>query len=107
MTLTAQYIHGPQVAEILAKVTITVTDATGAVLERVYYSDAFGTPTLKDVSGTTVRGSTTGTKFLFTGRLRSSSRWQSSYEQLNDNPVGRLSSQSVPSRWSVQFWMAA
>jgi RHS repeat-associated protein len=45
-----------------------VTDASGAVLERVYYSDAFGTPTFKDASGTTLVGTSTGTRFLFTGR---------------------------------------
>jgi RHS repeat-associated protein len=81
--LVTRYIHGPQVDEILAKVTtasttfplpdalgstIAVTDASGAVMERVYYSDAFGTPTFKDASGTTVSGTTTGTRFLFTGR---------------------------------------
>jgi RHS repeat-associated protein len=80
---TTRYIHGPQVDEILAKVTTTsttfplpdalgstiaVTDASGAVLERVYYSDAFGTPTFKDASGTTLAGTSTGTRFLFTGR---------------------------------------
>jgi hypothetical protein len=34
----------------------------------VYYSDAFGTPTFKDTSGTTLVGTSTGTRFLFTGR---------------------------------------
>jgi YD repeat-containing protein len=58
--LTTRYIHGPQVDEIVAKVTTTsttfplpdalgstiaVTDSSGAMLERVYYSDAFGAPT--------------------------------------------------------------
>ena len=82
--LTTQYIHGPRVDEILAKVTTTsttfplpdalgstiaVTDASGTGLERIYYSDAFGTPTFKDAAGTTLAGSsTTGTRFLFTGR---------------------------------------
>ena len=81
--LTTQYIHGPQVDEILAKVTststtfplpdalgstIAVTDASGAVLERVFYSDAFGTPTFKDANGTPLAGTSTGTRFLFTGR---------------------------------------
>jgi RHS repeat-associated protein len=81
--LATRYIHGPQVDEILAKVTTTsttfplpdalgstiaVTDASGAVVERVYYSDAFGTPTFKDGSGTTLAGTSTGTRFLFTGR---------------------------------------
>ena len=81
--LTTRYIHGPQVDEILAKVTtasttfllpdalgstIAVADGSGAVLERVYYSDAFGTPTFKDASGTTLVGTSTGTQFLFTGR---------------------------------------
>jgi len=81
--LTTRYIHGPQVDEILAKVTtasttfplpdvlgstIAVADASGAVVERVYYSDAFGTPTFKDASGTTLAGTSTGTRFLFTGR---------------------------------------
>jgi RHS repeat-associated protein len=83
--LTTRYIHGPQVDEILAKVTTTsttfplpdalgstiaVTDGSGAVLERVYYSDAFGTPTFKDASGTTLAGTSTETRFLFTGRER-------------------------------------
>ncbi len=45
-TLTTQYIHGPQVDEILAKVT----------------------PTFKDANGTPLSGTTTGTRFLFTGR---------------------------------------
>jgi RHS repeat-associated protein len=82
-TLTTQYIHGPQVDEILAKVTptsttfplpdalgstIAVTDASGAVLERVFYSGAFGSPTFKDASDTTLAGTSTGTRFLFTGR---------------------------------------
>ncbi len=81
--LITQYIHGPQVDEILAKVmststtfplpdalgsTIAVTDASGAVLERVFYSDAFGTPTFKDSNGTPLAGTSTGTRFLFTGR---------------------------------------
>jgi RHS repeat-associated protein len=81
--LATRYIHGPQLDEILAKVTtasttfplpdalgstIAVTDASGAVVERVYYSDAFGTPTFKDASGTTLSGTSTGTRFLFTGR---------------------------------------
>jgi RHS repeat-associated protein len=48
--------------------TIVVTDQSGAVLERVFYSDAFGTPTFKDASGTALAGTTTGTRFLFTGR---------------------------------------
>jgi RHS repeat-associated protein len=34
----------------------------------VYYSDAFGTPTFKDASGTTLAGTSTGTRFLSTGR---------------------------------------
>ena len=82
-TLTTQYVHGPQTDEILAKVTpssttfplpdalgstIAVTDASGAVLERVFYSDAFGTPTFKDANGTPLAGTTTATRFLFTGR---------------------------------------
>jgi RHS repeat-associated protein len=81
--LTTRYIHGPQVDEILAKVTTTsttfplpdalgstiaVTDASGAVLERVYYSDAFGTPTFQDAAGSPLAGTSTGTRFLFTGR---------------------------------------
>jgi RHS repeat-associated protein len=81
--LTTRYVHGPQVDEILAKVTTTsttfplpdalgstiaVTDASGAVVERVYYSDAFGAPTFKNASGTTLSGTSTGTRFLFTGR---------------------------------------
>ena len=81
--LATRYTHGPQLDEILAKVTtasttfplpdalgntIAVTDASGAVVERVYYSDAFGTPTFKDASGTTLAGTSTGTRFLFTGR---------------------------------------
>ena len=81
--LTTQYIHGPQVDEILAKATptsttfplpdalgstIAVTDQSGALMERVYYSDAFGTPTFKNGSGATLAGTTTGTRFLFTGR---------------------------------------
>ncbi|MEY3480259.1 MAG: hypothetical protein RIQ71_1034, partial [Verrucomicrobiota bacterium] len=81
--LTTRYIHGPQVDEILAKVTtasttfplpdalgstIAVTDASGAVLERVYYSDAFGTPTFQDAAGSPLAGTSTGTRFLFTGR---------------------------------------
>ena len=81
--LTTQYIHGPQVDEILTKVTpashtfpladalgstIVVTDANGAVLERVFYSDAFGTATFQDASSTPLAGTSTGTRFLFTGR---------------------------------------
>jgi RHS repeat-associated protein len=34
----------------------------------VYYSDAFGTPTFKDANGTPLAGTTTATRFLFTGR---------------------------------------
>jgi RHS repeat-associated protein len=37
-------------------------------MERIYYSDAFGSPTCKDASGTTLAGTSTGTRFLFTGR---------------------------------------
>jgi RHS repeat-associated protein len=48
--------------------TIAVTDQSGALMERVYYSDAFGTPTFKNGSGATLAGTTTGTRFLFTGR---------------------------------------
>jgi RHS repeat-associated protein len=48
--------------------TIAVTDASGAVLERVYYSDAFGTPTFQDAAGSPLAGTSTGTRFLFTGR---------------------------------------
>jgi len=81
--LTTRYIHGPQVDEILTKITsgdatyplpdalgstIAVTDESGDVLERVFYSDAFGTPTFEDASGTPLAGTSTGTKFLFTGR---------------------------------------
>jgi RHS repeat-associated protein len=82
-TLTTQYIHGPRVDEILAKVTptsttfplpdalgstIAVTDASGAVLERVYYFDAFGTPTFRSGTGVQLPDTSTGTRFLFTGR---------------------------------------
>jgi RHS repeat-associated protein len=82
-TLTTQYIHGPRVDEILAKVTptsttfplpdalgstIAVTDASGAVLERVYYFDAFGTPTFRSGTGVPLPDASTGTRFLFTGR---------------------------------------
>lgn len=81
--LSSRYIHGSQVDEVLAKITsastiyplpdalgstIAVTAANGAVLERIYYSDAFGTPTFKDANGTTISGTSTGTRFLFTGR---------------------------------------
>jgi RHS repeat-associated protein len=81
--LTTQYIHGPRVDEILAKVTpasttfplpdalgstIAVTDASGAVLERVYYFDAFGTPTFRSGTGVQLPDTSTGTRFLFTGR---------------------------------------
>jgi len=45
-----------------------VTDQSGALMERVYYTDAFGTPTFKNGSGATLAGTTTGTRFLFTGR---------------------------------------
>jgi RHS repeat-associated protein len=82
-TLTTQYIHGPRVDEILAEVTptsttfplpdalgstIAVTDASGAVLERVYYFDAFGTPTFRSGTGVQLPDTSTGTRFLFTGR---------------------------------------
>jgi RHS repeat-associated protein len=82
-TLTTQYIHGPRVDEILAKVTpasttfplpdalgstIAVTDASGAVLERVHYLDAFGTPTFRSGTGVPLPDTSTGTRFLFTGR---------------------------------------
>jgi RHS repeat-associated protein len=82
-TLTTQYIHGPRVDEILAKVTpasttfplpdalgstIAVTDASGVVLERVYYFDAFGTPTFRSGAGVPLPDTSTGTRFLFTGR---------------------------------------
>jgi RHS repeat-associated protein len=71
------------VDEILAKVTpasttfplpdalgstIAVTDASGAVLERVYYFDAFGTPTFRSGTGAPLPDTSTGTRFLFTGR---------------------------------------
>ena len=85
-SLTTRYIHGPRVDEILAKVTtsstpgstypledglgstIAVTSPTGAVLERIGYTDAFGTPSFRSASGTALPGTTTGTRFLFTGR---------------------------------------
>ena len=81
--LTTKYIHGPRVDEIFAKVTpasttfplpdalgstIAVTDASGAVLERVYYCDAFGTPTFRSDTGAPLPDTSTGTRFLFTGR---------------------------------------
>jgi RHS repeat-associated protein len=82
-TLTTRYIHGPRVDEVLAKVTssgstypledglgstIAVTSPTGAVLERISYTDAYGTPTFQTATGTPLPGTTTGTRFLFTGR---------------------------------------
>jgi RHS repeat-associated protein len=81
--LTTQYIHGPKVDEILTKITpasttfpladalgstIVVSDQSGAVLERVIYSDAFGTPSFQDPAGASLAGTSTGTRFLFTGR---------------------------------------
>jgi RHS repeat-associated protein len=45
-----------------------VTDASGAVLERVYYFDAFGTPTFRSGTGVPLPDTSTGTRFLFTGR---------------------------------------
>jgi RHS repeat-associated protein len=82
-TLTTRYIHGPRVDEVLAKVTssgstypledglgstIAVTSPTGEVLERISYTDAHGTPTFQTATGTPLPGTTTGTRFLFTGR---------------------------------------
>jgi RHS repeat-associated protein len=82
-TLVTHYIHGPREDEILAKVTTTsttfpvedaigstiaVTSASGAVLERIFYTDAFGTPAFQDASGTPLSGTSTDTRFLFTGR---------------------------------------
>lgn len=48
--------------------TIAVTSPTGAVLERITYTDAYGTPSFRSASGTTLPGTTTDTRFLFTGR---------------------------------------
>jgi hypothetical protein len=74
-TLTTRYIHGPRVDEVLAKVTssgstyplvdglgstIAVTSPTGAVLERISYTDAYGTPTFQTATGTPLPGTTTG-----------------------------------------------
>lgn len=82
-TLTTHYIHGPRIDEILANVTTTsttfpladalgstiaVTDSAGVVLERITYTDAFGIPSFQNASGTPIAGTTTGNRFLFTGR---------------------------------------
>ncbi|GEM_PF-2305926 len=84
--LTKKYIYGPgidqpiQVASFKSQVaskyyyyydglgSVTdLTDSTGAVVETYSY-DAFGQPTIKDVSGLTLQVSSIGNRFMFTAR---------------------------------------
>ncbi|NBU72419.1 MAG: hypothetical protein EBS53_13425, partial [Bacteroidetes bacterium] len=78
----ARYIHGPQSDELLAKISptgavyyiqdgnqnvTTITDESGAVLERYTY-DVYGAATITDAGGNTLTVSGVGNRFLFTGR---------------------------------------
>ena len=78
----ARYIHGPQVDELLSKISPTgavyytqdgnqnvcaLTDASGNVQERYTY-DVYGAATITDASGNTLTVSGVGNRFLFTGR---------------------------------------
>jgi len=59
---TSTYYHADSLGSITA-----LTDATGALLERVSY-DVFGTPRLTTPSGTVLPQSAVGNRLLFTGR---------------------------------------
>jgi RHS repeat-associated protein len=81
-TQLARYVHGANTDELLARITpttlsyyhydalgsvIALTDANGNVTERYCY-DVFGTPAYRDINGTLVSSSSSGNRFLFTGR---------------------------------------
>jgi RHS repeat-associated protein len=78
----ARYEQGPGSDEPLARTTPTssiyytqdgngnvtaITSSSGAVQERYTY-DVYGTPTIKNASGTVLSSSAVGNRFLFTGR---------------------------------------
>src|SRR5205807_5078567 len=78
----ASYVHGANMDEIIARTagtttnyyyqdalgsTVAVTDANGNVTERYSY-DVYGAPTFKDSNGNTLSSSSSGNRFLFTGR---------------------------------------
>jgi len=87
--LLAKYIHGPNVDEILCRITPTVqnssipsilyyhadalgsvthlTDTSGTVVERYTY-DVFGQPTVLSANSQSLTASAVGNRFLFTGR---------------------------------------
>jgi RHS repeat-associated protein len=78
----ARYIHGSSVDDLVARVAgasiyyfhqdalgsaVALTNSSGNPSERYSY-DVFGAPTLKDGNGNTVGTSSSGNRFLFTGR---------------------------------------
>ncbi len=80
--LVAEYVHGPEVDEILVKMdssepvyyhrdglgsTIALTDAAGTPIERYTY-DAYGWPSIQTGTGAFRSATAYGNRFLFTGR---------------------------------------
>jgi RHS repeat-associated protein len=80
--LTAKYIHGAAIDELLVRTTAggsvyyhhdglgsttALTNSTGAVVESCRY-DIFGESEIRDATGTLLPGSATGNRFQFTGR---------------------------------------
>lgn len=80
--LSARYVHGARVDELLARVagsgtvfyhqdglgsTAALTNVNGAVVERYRY-DVFGEPKFFDATGGMLGSSAYGNRFLFTGR---------------------------------------
>jgi len=80
--LTAQYVHGVQTDDIVAKSatsgtvyyhrdglgsTVALSDATGQIVERYRY-DVFGRVEIRSATGESVPASLFGNRFLFTGR---------------------------------------
>ena len=82
-TLAAAYVHGPEIDDVIARLTptstiyyhadaqhstVAVTDAQGDVLERYTY-DIFGLPTVRDgASYATLTATAVGNRLLFQGR---------------------------------------
>ena len=81
-TLTARYLYGSRIDEPLERKTSSTThyylaDGLGSIallttstgtLAESYTYDPFGTPTIKNASGTVIPSSALGNPFLFTGR---------------------------------------
>jgi RHS repeat-associated protein len=80
--LIGRYVHGPNVDELVARVTpsgptyfhtdalgsvVALTGATGQLLERYTY-DIYGAPTIYSAANAIIPASAVGNRFLFTGR---------------------------------------